>query len=707
MMTMSFSFCLLLHRNRRLPNWFHFLRLVLIIGLGLALWVDARGADQIEKPADAKPGPFYLGFTTHSAHGLGLPPLVGSLLQQEGVNSIRDEIYWQSVEKTPGHFVLPNVSSEFLDRSFAAKLDPLVILDYGNPLYSVVYPTTDAQIESFTRYCEFVVKSLKGKVRLYEIWNEWGGIPVATEEVGNPEQYVKLLAHLVPRLKAIDPHAIFMAGWLDADVCPGQSQDSWILRALKAGLLKSIDAYSYHPYTWTFPQTSKRTPEALFEKMTAFQKLLTDANAGKTFPVFVTEFNWPTDVGPLGLSEEKEANWIGQVLLFGRSFPWLKGFWIYDFQNDGWDPKDGEQNFGAVRADGTPKPLYDVVRTLASVVKEGTFLKRIDTGDEKVVVLSFKEPDDSDVWAIWSTHADAKAELTLTHTGPRTDPLLLCEAGREPVKRSWADSYSAENPNAEPPEKEISFTVGQTPWIIKGDMGAVQLAGVKLHEMSESQPAERNVLRLPGQMALADSFPDNTPQPPTPEIIASLVRAHESFEISNWEPFLADQMRPGDQEISARSRIFYKNSALCILLEVTDDIHDQKEQPENFWRGDSVQIGLQPLPPGSDNRSAEYTLALTLGGPEVYCDSALDQSPPGLTSDVTVSITRQNGKTYYYAEIPAKAFGVIRLAGGQFIGLSLLVNDNDGRGRKGALSWGGGIAEGKDPQQYRWVFLTK
>jgi hypothetical protein len=633
--------------------------------------------------------------------------VVTSLLQQEHANSIRDEIYWQSVETTPGHFAFPGVSSEFLDRSLAAKLTPLVILDYGNPLYSAVYPTTDAQIDAFTHYCEFVVKSLKGKIHLYEIWNEWSGIPASTEDVGTPEQYVKLLAHVVPRLKAIDPHATFLAGWVDANVCPGQSQNLWLQRVLKAGLLRYIDAYSYHPYTWTFPQEEKRTPQALWVKMNAFQELLTQANSGKPFPVFVTEFNWPTDAEPLGISEEKDAAWMGQALLLGRTLPWLKGFWIYDLQNDGWDPKNGEHNFGAVRADGTAKPLYNVVRTLAPFIEDGTFLQRIETGDKRVEALSFRASDGGDVWTIWCNREDAKAQIRLTHTGSISPPITVGEAGREPVKRTWGDESSVEDPNLTSPDNEISLTVDETPWIIKGNLSNVRIAGIQFRDKEEDRSSGPSAFRLPGQMALADPAPGNLAEPPLPEVIQTLVHERGSFEISNWIPFVSDQPRNGDADISARCRVFYKDSALCFLIEVTDDIHCQTETPENFWRGDSVQIGLQPLPPKKDDQPLEYALALTAEGPRVYCDSSLNSSPPGPVSDVPVSVTRQDGKTYYYAAIPAMALGRDRFAGGQFIGLSLLVNDNDGLGRKGALSWGGGIAESKDPEQYRWLFLTK
>jgi hypothetical protein len=41
------------------------------------------------------------------------------------------------------------------------------------------------------------------------------------------------------------------------------------------------------------------------------------------------------------------------------------------------------------------------------------------------------------------------------------------------------------------------------------------------------------------------------------------------------------------------------------------------------------------------------------------------------------------------------------------MGFSLLVNDDDGAGRKGYLHWGDGIGRDKDAFQYGWIQLAE
>ena len=55
---------------------------------------------------------------------------------------------------------------------------------------------------------------------------------------------------------------------------------------------------------------------------------------------------------------------------------------------------------------------------------------------------------------------------------------------------------------------------------------------------------------------------------------------------------------------------------------------------------------------------------------------------------------------------PAEFLGMTGFARSDRLGLAFLVNDNDGNGRKGFLSWGGGIGIRKDPGLYN-LFIFK
>src|ERR1700749_2272870 len=102
---------------------------------------------------------FVVGVCTHFGQNKGDVQANLSLIQQLGVGSIRDEVFWQGVEHERGHYPIPRNSDYFVNAAAAAGLKPLLSLDYGNPLYDRGdKPTSDEAIEAYARYAEFVVR---------------------------------------------------------------------------------------------------------------------------------------------------------------------------------------------------------------------------------------------------------------------------------------------------------------------------------------------------------------------------------------------------------------------------------------------------------------------------------------------------------------------------------------------------------------------
>lgn len=123
---------------------------------------------------------FLIGATTHFAQNGLVPENNLTLAQQGGISSIRDEILWSSVERAKGVFVVPPLMEQAVTIALAKGIEPLLILDYGNKLYdNRGMPETEEAQQAFVRYAEFLANHFKGKVKHYEVWNEWnigGGI---------------------------------------------------------------------------------------------------------------------------------------------------------------------------------------------------------------------------------------------------------------------------------------------------------------------------------------------------------------------------------------------------------------------------------------------------------------------------------------------------------------------------------------------------
>ena len=161
--------------------------------------------------------------------------------------------------------------------------------------------------------------------------------------------------------------------------------------------------------------------------------------------------------------------------------------------------------------------------------------------------------------------------------------------------------------------------------------------------------------------------------------------------------------RNGVADLDASFRIAYDKKNLLLEVSVTDDIPSNDYHGNRLWNGDSLQLAFSAL----DRREkgpagTEYALALTPQGPEVFREaSQLDLETP---TQVKLDAKRSGTKTVYRITVPFAEIGVDPKPGIP-IGMSLVVNDNDGKGRKGYLHWGDGIANGKNSDLYHWIVL--
>ncbi len=146
-------------------------------------------------------------------------------------------------------------------------------------------------------------------------------------------------------------------------------------------------------------------------------------------------------------------------------------------------------------------------------------------------------------------------------------------------------------------------------------------------------------------------------------------------------------------------------NARALYLGIT--VHDPKHWcpvSEPMWVNDSIQVAFDPrherTPSGYGPHDSEYSFALTNEG-----KSRVDcwQVPQGLgdrSSDLRLAVTRAGDLTTYEAAVPWSAIGASVEGNGPLFGLSLLVNDNNGEGRRGYVELTPEIGRTKDPSQF-------
>ncbi len=421
-----------------------------------------------------------VGVCVHFAQNKGVLATSLELIKQAGVRSIRDEVYWSGVEREKSRLAMPEAWKAYVDEAVRQGVEPLLILDYGNASYDKGdKPRSDEAIEAFTRYAEFVARTFRGKVRLYEVWNEWD-IGIGNTTPGTAEDYVRLLKKVSPRLKAIDPQITVLGGAMTAEGVRG----GWLERMLQSGALSHCDAVSLHTYLYSRPGRM-RAPETWAEWMGQVQAMLRTYNRGRDVPVYVTEMGWPTHTGKSGMSPQLSADYLARLYLLARTLPFMKGLWWYDFQDDGWNHAENEHNFGLVRPDGTPKPGYLALPTLGEVVSRAEYLGRARTEDPDFWILTFRQGDGRDVWAIWSGHEDHGWQVTLRSKARNPGPVLVQRVGGVPLKRSWGSRSWAEERRAPLRPGDLELTARGTPWLVTGDLQGVTPIGVKRRELPE------------------------------------------------------------------------------------------------------------------------------------------------------------------------------------------------------------------------------
>lgn len=627
---------------------------------------------------------FIAGTGVHFTFGRGQVGDTLKMIRQAGFVSIRDEIPWSQVESQKGQYRINPAYEQMVDEAIKNGTPPILILCYGNNHYANRdFPSVSQEAsEAFIRYCEYMVGKFKGKVRYFEFWNEWDYGTGMKGRSGSPEDYARLLKLAYPRLKAVNPDAVIIAGAVS------DGGYGWTERALKAGAAGNFDAYSVHPYTHKEGAVKNRGAEHFAEVIARYVTLLRKYHDGKDKPIYITEMGFPTDSGPKGRSEDDAAGSLVKTYVMAKTFPTVKGMWWYDFMNDGWNSRDEENCFGLVYADLTPKRPYFAMLDAARIVK-AEYRGRVDAGDRNIWIQKFHCPGRSpaDLWVVWSSHEKDLRRLILINRSEQPSPLRLRPAGYEAVTREWGSLDWTGNRKYE--KNRIDLCLSSYPWIIEGDLSKVVIGGTIRQKHT---PGGNSVaVVIPRQIYLAAA------RPATPETV--------DFSAA-WEPSSPGMTRNGTGDSGADFSLGWDKKNLYLTVTVTDD--RLAPQPvERGWEGDSLQFGIYLTDNGTVDLGSwsETTAVLTPQGMRLLRLNLTDRAKSGMVNGFDAGSSRDGNRTVYRLKLDAGAFERQEFRRGDIIGLSLAVNDNDGRGRKGWLRWGDGIVKGKDAAAYNWVLL--
>ncbi len=595
-------------------------------------------------------------------------------------------------------------------------------------------------LEALRSYCTEVAKHYKGKIRFWEIWNE----PDIEFFKGTADEYLAMLKTSYKAFKAVDPAVkIMTGGFADCGAHPN-SKKGFHQRILAEGQ-DCFDIHAYHQHGF-FPDFAATVDGPLAD----LRKVL------KTIkPLYFNE----TAMHSAGSSERIQAEIVVQKAVFCWSRGAIGHTW-YDLRNDGTNPKDAEQTYGLITQDFYPKPAYAAYIPMTRLLSGKNFRQQFKLpagqwafsfgkpGDEVIVGWLCNVPGDVLVLETDAAKAEAvdimgnptpvpvsegKVFYTfgntpsyLRLTGGKNPPVLLGpftrQLGKPLAIPGQPLEIGLEMTNPFPETRNIKLT-WIPPQLLGGEKqdNTVTFSANEKRKISLKAAVPMNVPSrfgetLIGRIAykiegteLQGIYPvslNMAARIPKGEFSAeptfNLVDRANNVSLFDFDPMNQHLVWQGPQDLSARIWIAMDDKDLKVKVFVRDDIFSQKENKENFWKEDSVQMGIAV--PGRKGfwefgvaKTANDSFLIPCLAPEGFNTN----SCPG-----SVEASQAGNEITYNISLPLAYLGLTKEQAVKGFQFNLLVNDNDGKGREGWVEIAPGIGKSKNPEAFPMVFLV-
>lgn len=198
----------------------------------------------------------------------------GKYVGETGVGYARLQSGWAKCEPKKGKYNFAWLDAH-VDGLIEQGVHPWLCLCYGNPLYTDGGKDLNARLfgdgpvmEAWLKYVKRVAERYKGKVTMYEVWNEPDGARDANgKEATNWAEYALLFARTAKVIRETDPDvkiAAFGAYSIQTDYFRNGMQ-----RIAELGAGDLVDYVTYHAY-WTHPERLIPVVSRLKEDVAAF-----------------------------------------------------------------------------------------------------------------------------------------------------------------------------------------------------------------------------------------------------------------------------------------------------------------------------------------------------------------------------------------------------------------------------------------------------
>lgn len=284
---------------------------------------------------------------------------------QTGVGYARLQSGWAKTEKKKGKYDFAWLD-EHVDGLIKQGVHPWMCLCYGNPLYSEHGFDLNAKLfpdgpimDAWLRYVKAVVSRYKGKVTMYEVWNE----PDNKRALDSYDLYANLYVRTSQVIRETDPDVKIAA----LGAC--SPENPYIRQALSgirdAGGIDRVDYITYHAY-WQYPEMLIPYVQKLAEDVKAFSPSIRLLQGETGCP---GELDFGHAMHSIEWTEYSQAKWDLRSMLIHWSLGCPHSVFTMTDLNYGWMI----QSFGLIRTNlkGEPvylRPKFHAVRHITSLI---------------------------------------------------------------------------------------------------------------------------------------------------------------------------------------------------------------------------------------------------------------------------------------------------------------------------------------------------
>ncbi len=661
-----------------------------------------------------------------------------------GLNHSRTGSLWLFINPEPGVWrikrcekVIDILGKRGIEIQETVGYAPAWASDTDKKLAAFRYPKLDLY-ENYVR--EFVGK-LKGRVRMFEDYNE-----VNLRKEFTPELYAAYEKAAQRGLRAGNPDAMLLSGsW-------GGVTSSWADEYYRKNPgIGDVVAVHYH----TPAETSMYQIEAtldIIKKYSMKQKWFANECAFSTLDDSIEAEN---------LFKKLFDAWANGSI----------GYTWYNLRNKGWASKPGEPTYGILTPDLCPRAAYVTYNMIAGVFRDAAFkgvqkvkgdatayrfenrsqvmfpmwtlsrdygkqtmLFRTDAKSAEAIdlygniipvkiqggVLSFDIS--SEPCVLRMTPANAKLDVIAPMLG--TERKLVLTPGKKGMFK-----FEVSNPFASDKTFEVKVNCPEGVSAVPNTFRIAVGAGKKGAFETELSAAGNFSATKEGQRLVFSA--KTTGLSGTCELLVQPIlvipekskkgdRGYVSLSCTKRSQFVsmadifglpnADHLRwGGTLDLSVYNAVFYPTKYELILqIFVTDDIHNQPFKGEKMFFGDSLQMMF--LFP---NQNGQWEIGASLGN-DGKTETYIWMAPSGFNKEEVAKQIRLRttktlkNQTMYSVVIPLKSIGVtfddLKKNGFRY---NVLVNDNDGKERKGHMSItsANSTDQAKDAKNFPILFL--